>query len=134
MEIRGHLCIPVTLPPTRGSSIHWVGVWMGPKGRMNAGRNKKNILPPTGTQVLILQSLSQWSSHSTKLPQFLHLYQTYSLSTNPPPENSLCAISYATKTSAKVTGCSILFCDINTHCCFHVQPQFISISGSCKRR
>jgi len=89
----------------------------------------KNILPPTGTQALIPQLLRQWPSLTTELPQFLHLDQTYSLSTNPPPENSLlcCAMYCATKTPAKVTGCCILFCDINILFSFHVQPQFISV-------
>lgn len=89
---------------------------MGPKGRMYACGNEKNILPRTGTQALISQLLSQWPSHSTELLQFFHLDQTYSLPTSPPPENSLlcCAMSYATKTPAKVPGCCILFGDINT--------------------
>lgn len=136
MEIHGHLCILATLPPARGPSIHWIGAWMGPKGRMHACWKEKNILPPTGTQTLIPQLLSQWPSHATELPQFLHLNQTYSLSTNPPPENSLlcCAMSCATKTPDKVTCCCILFCDINTLFCFHVQPQFISVSCSCNRK
>jgi len=100
---------------------------MGPKGRMLACRNETNIVPPTGTQALIPLLLSQLPSHSTDLPQFLHLDQTYSLSTNPPPESSLLcsALSCTTKTPAKVTGCCILFCDINTLCCFCVQPSLL---------
>ena len=109
---------------------------MAPKGRMHACRNKKNILPPIGTQALIPQLLSQWPSHATELPQFLHLDQTYSLSTNSPPENSLlcCAMCCATKTPAKVTGCCILYYDLITLLCFHVQPWFISVSCSCNRK
>jgi len=94
---------------------------MGPKGRMHACRNGKNILPPTGTQALIPQLLSQLPSHTTELSQFLHLDQTYSLSTNPPPANSL--LCCATKTPAKITVCCIIFCDIYTLCCFRVQPS-----------
>lgn len=79
---------------------------MGPKVRMHTCRNRKNILPATGTQTLIPQLLSQLPSHATELPQFLHLDQTYSLSTNTPPANGLlcCAMSCATKTPAKITA------------------------------
>jgi hypothetical protein len=43
-------------------------------------------------------------------------------------------MSCATKKPAKITGCCIIFCDINTLHCFHAEPQFISVSCSCNRK